>query len=251
MRSTAVANLRNVALPAIGRQLVAAVIGTAAALLLAIAALFLMRRLAGAFVVPLGGFQLLGATAVLILVAALIQFAAPRERLALIVPAMAAAAGLTALTLPGTAPWSVGLAWFALVVAECAILFVCWKRPRIKRPPAAVPLPLDEPAEEPISEHLVQQLTRESNANGGESLHALVRVSCTAGDRLAVVHLAFCPPLAATPKLTAHALDDSGAEAKVTLAETYGARIELRLPDPASDGDSVLLEVVGQSSLRM
>jgi len=232
----------------IGRQLAAAAIWTAALLLTTIAALFLMRRLTGAFVEPLGVLELLGTTSVLILVAALIQFAAPRERLAQIVPAVAAAAGLAALPLPGSAPWSVGLAWFALVVAECAVLFVCWKRPRIKRPSAAIQPPLDEPTEEPISEHLVQQLTRQRNASGGESLHALLRVSCTPGDRLAVVHLAFCPPLEAAPELTAHALDDSGAQAKITLAEIYGARIELRLPSPASDGDSVLLEVVGQSN---
>ena len=247
MRSTAGANLRTIELPVIGRQLAAAVSWTAAVLLTTIAALFLIRRLSGAFVVPLGGLQLLGATAVLILSATLIQFTAPQDRLAQIVPAIAAAVGLTSLMLPGTAPWSVGLSWFALVMAQAAVLFVHLKQPRLTRPPAARSPTTDEPAEESISAQLVQQLTRARTASGGEALHAMVRVTCQPGDRLAVVHLAFCPPLDSTPRLTAHVLDDSGADAKITLAETYGTRIEVRLAHARGEGETVLLEVVGET----
>jgi hypothetical protein len=102
--------------------------------------------------------------------------------------------------------------------------------------------PQAEPESVPAS--LVQQLTRERTEDG-ESLHAIVRSSFVAGDRLAVVHLAFSPPLTKAPQLAAYAIDDSGAEARVTAAETYGARIEVRLPQPAADGQTVLIEVVG------
>ena len=250
MRSTAGANLRTFELPSIGRQLAIVVWWTAVVLLAALATVFLARRFSGAFVEPPGGWQLLGATAILILAAAMIQVAGPRDRLALIVAGIAAAFGLTSLTLPGTAPWSVGLSWFALVVAQSAVLYVHFKQPRLKRPSAAAARPptLDEPAEETISEQLVQQLTRARTATGGESIHALVRVTCQPGDRLSVVHLAFCPPLDAKPRLTAHVLDDSGAEAKITLAETYGARIEVRLPRVANDGEAILLEVLGEAA---
>jgi len=250
MRSTAGANFRTFELPVIGRQLAVVVCWTAVVLLAATASLFLIRRLSGAFVEPLGGLQLLAATAILILMTALIQFAAPRDRLALIVPAIAAAVGLTSLTLPGTQPWSVWLSWFALVMFQSAVLFVRLKQPWLKRPPAARSPTIDGPAEESISDQLVQQLTRERTATGGESIHALVRVTCPPGDRLAVVHLAFCPPLEATPRLAAHVLDDSGAEVKITLAQTYGTRIEVRLPRAASNGSTVLLEVVGEATPR-
>ena len=101
--------------------------------------------------------------------------------------------------------------------------------------------------EEAISEQLVQQITRERTPDGVESIHALVRATIPPGDRLAAVHLAFCPPLNAAPRLAVHVLDDSGAEAKIMLAESYGSRIEGRLPTVARQGQTVLLEVLGES----
>ena len=94
----------------------------------------------------------------------------------------------------------------------------------------------------------MQQLTRQQTESGGESIHAVLRAACEPGDSRVVVHLAFCPPLAKAPKLAAYPLDDSEAEAAITLAEAYGARIELRMPRPAVAGDQVLLEVVGEST---
>lgn len=249
MRSTAGANLPTFELPTVGRQLAAAVWWTAVVLLAAIAGVFLVRRLSGAFAEPLGGLQLLGATVALILAVSLIQFTAGHDRIARIIPIIAAAVGLVSLTVPGTAPWSVGLSWFLLVTAQSVPLLVRFKQSRIKRPPAARPPTAHDPDEETISEQLVQQVTRERTATGGESLHALIRVTCLPGDRMAVVHLAFCPPLGATPQLMAHVLDDSGAEAKITLAETYGTRIEVRLAHPAVEGETVLLEMVGEAAL--
>ena len=94
----------------------------------------------------------------------------------------------------------------------------------------------------------MQQLTRHRTESGGESIHAILRASCEPGDARVVIHLTFCPPLARAPKLAAYPIDDSGAEAAIALAESYGARIELRLPRPAAAGDQVLLEVVGEAA---
>jgi hypothetical protein len=246
MRSTAGANLRTFELPVVGRQLTAAVWWTAVVLLSAVSGLLLVRRLAGAFVEPLGSWQLIGTTAVVVLVTGLIQFRAPGGWVAMVAPSVSAAIGLTALTLPGTAPWSVALSWFGLVIAQAALL-IHWSRPQLRRRPAPRAPAMKESETEQVSDSLVQQLTRDRNAGGGESLHALVRVTWPAGDSLTVVHLAFCPPLDRAPRLTAHALDDSGADAKVTLAETYGARIEVRRPHSQSEVTVALIEVVGQS----
>jgi hypothetical protein len=105
-------------------------------------------------------------------------------------------------------------------------------------------------AEEPeIPEGLVQQVTRVLEGER-ESIHALVRAEIAAHDRLSVVHLAFCPPLAARPELTAHAVDADDAEVRITQAEAFGARIEVRLPKVDKSARSVMIEVLGSVIAR-
>lgn len=67
-------------------------------------------------------------------------------------------------------------------------------------------------------------------------------------DRLAIIHLAFCPPLAERPELTAHALDMDEADVRITQAETFGARLEVRLPAVAQAERSFLIEVLGSAA---
>ena len=256
MRSTAGANLDRFGVPAIDRQLGVALWWSSLVLAVGVASLLFGRRLAGAFVEPLIGPEMLGAAMAIVFAAVFLQLAQPLGRLVLLIPAVAAALGLAAITLPGTAPWSVALAWFVLVIAEAAVLLHTLKHPRFPArsatPSPAIDLDISEVSgEESISERLIQKLTRERTTAGNEALHALVRATCPPGDRLAVVHLAFCPPLDAPPRLMAHVLDDSGAEAKITLSETYGTRIEVRLPRPAGEaGAAVLLEVVGEADIN-
>lgn len=254
MRSTVGANLDRPELPEIGRQLGAALWWSSLVLAVAIAGVLLGRRMAGAFVEPLVGPAMLATAVVIVLVAGLLQQTRPQGRMGLVVPAIAAALGLASITLPGAAPWSVALAWFVFVTAQAGVLYGTFQQPRLTqrstRPSPGIGLASgQEPAEEFVSEHLIQQLTRERTTTGSEAVHALIRATCPPGDRLAVVHLAFCPPLGSTPRLTAHVLDDSGAEAKITLAETYGTRIELRLPKAAEAGQSILLELVGEAEI--
>jgi hypothetical protein len=234
-------------LPAINRLLYASMWWTALVLVVSIAALLLIRRVVGALVDPLSGIELVGVTAVLTTLVVALQLAAQRERLTAVVLALTASVGLAAMTMPGTPPWTVGLSWFGLVTAQSAVFVTGWRRLRIhRRSSIRSPVMVDE-GEEAISEQLVQQISRERIPAGGESIHALVRATIPPGDRLAAVHLAFCPPLDAAPRLSAHVLDDSGAEAKITLAESYGSRIEVRLPTVARHGQTVLLEVLGES----
>src|SRR5262249_25283923 len=112
----------------------------------------------------------------------------------------------------------------------------------------ALPDAADEESEMPAG--LVQQVTRVRDANC-ESIHALVRAEIPAGDRLAVFHLAFCPPLARSPELTAHAMESGdelaaqGVEVRITQAELFGARIEVRVPYSVDQPQCVLGEVLG------
>ena len=255
MRSTAGGNLDQFELPAVGRQLFVALWCSSLVLAVAIAGVLLGRRMAGALVEPLDGRTMLGAAVVIVLAAVLLQRTQPLGRVGLVVPAIAAALGLAAITLPGAAPWSVALAWFGFVTAEAGVLYGTFKPRRIVHISARISPGIElegseEPAEESVSEQLTQQITRERTPSGSETIHALVRVTCPPGDRLAVVHLAFCPPLDAPPRLIAHVLDESGAEAKITSAQTYGTRIEIRLGEPAGNaGSVVLLEVVGEAEV--
>jgi hypothetical protein len=92
--------------------------------------------------------------------------------------------------------------------------------------------------------NLVQQVTRLLEEEG-ERVHALARVAIEAGDCVGVLHLAFGPPLVGHPDLTACVVDDPEATARVTDAETFGARIEVRLPRPLPEGRVVWVEVHG------
>jgi hypothetical protein len=98
---------------------------------------------------------------------------------------------------------------------------------------------------ESIPDAVVQQITRERTPEGDEAIHAVLRVPMEAGDNLAVAHLAFCPPLPGEPTLAAHVLDDSGAEPRITLAQSFGARIEVRMSRAGQSAASALIEVIG------
>jgi hypothetical protein len=63
-----------------------------------------------------------------------------------------------------------------------------------------------------------------------------------------VLHLAFCPPLEGAPQLTAHALDADDAEVRITTAESYGLRLEVRLSKNVMQPRRVLVEVLGSTS---
>lgn len=218
----------------------------AAATLVAFMALFLIeRRLAGALVAPLGGATFLAASLALIVLVAAVQAARPGDVVAKAVLALICGVALVAVTLPGSHPWAVSLAWFTFVVVEAVIFLMPRKISSRSASYAPVASTATEvPAE---GEHLVQRITRKRSGSGGELLEAVVSAPCHAGDRLAVVHLAFCPPLDAAPALAACVREPADATARITLSESYGARIEVRLPEPAPRDLLVLMEVTGEA----
>jgi hypothetical protein len=246
---------RTFELPAIARQLVAAVWSANLLLLLVVAAWLLARRASGALASPLSAGNILAtAGALTFVLLGLTRLAGNRHRWLLAIIILAAAIALAAVTLPGTSAWAVGTVWFMLAGTGCGTVTTRLRPPRVRpagiavAAASAIAAAPSEATEESISDALVQQLTRQQTKSGGESIHAILRAACEPGDSRVVVHLAFCPPLAKAPKLAAYPLDESGAEASTTVAETYGARIELRLPRPAAAGEHILLEVVGEAA---
>ncbi len=100
--------------------------------------------------------------------------------------------------------------------------------------------------EDELDLNVTQQLTRSTNEDGIEVITGILRANFNAGERTRNLHVAFCPPLEYQPKIVVHQLDDASVVAKVAQAETFGARIELRLQTPAtlSEIASVYFETV-------
>jgi hypothetical protein len=218
-----------------------------------VAVVLLARRFSGALVQPLGGGSLI-AVAILGGVAAAIvrlterqsflhsAFRIPHSAFLFALPGLAAVLLLAAVTVSGSPVLGVLASWFLLVAAEGATWLLVLRKPVTR---GAV-VEADESVEFPPG--LVQQVTRVLD-DGVETVHAVLRAQIEAGDRQAIVHVAFCPPLAMTPELTAHAID-SEAEVKITQAESFGARLEVRLPAEACAEQAVLVELLGSVKVR-
>jgi hypothetical protein len=191
-----------------------------------------------------------------------------------VLPTVLAIAALLSLTIPGTPLFGLLLAWLIVLAGETAQLYPhfrpIWDRTLPPPPPVAPPVPTPpplpsavvnerseiEPAESESSEieleepeipaGLIQQLTRVLE-DDHESIHALVQTKIPANDRQAILHISFCPPLADKPELTAHALDSANADVRITQVETFGARLEVRLPTRITTEQNVVIEILGSA----
>jgi hypothetical protein len=91
-------------------------------------------------------------------------------------------------------------------------------------------------------EEVTQQLTRRRAADGVEELSGWLRMPFAAGQRSGSVHVAFCPPFAATPALEVEQIDGPEARIKTAQLLPYGARLDLKLAAAAEQPTAVLLQ---------
>lgn len=118
--------------------------------------------------------------------------------------------------------------------------------------PAPVPreVPTGSPLEADAHQHggFVQQQIRHRTAAGGESIRGTVVVSFRTGDRLAVAHVGFCPPLEETPavQLTT-AYDELDAVVGAGEILPWGIRVECRLEEAAEDPFDIPVDFVATS----
>jgi hypothetical protein len=264
------------------RLLIAAAGYALLSILLAISAVMLARRLSGAFQQPLGGsaiilvaalfeaavsglrrlFQVTSLRSSLLNTPYLVlssqhlsTLSKPPFEIRLspidMLSIMSLVAIVASLSIPGTPFWGLLLAWLLIVAGETIqrLPHFRWPRRQIAvHIPATPPFgPEEEPAEPEMPPGLVQQVTRVVE-EGRESIHVLIKANIPASDRLAVVHIAFCPPLAEQPELTAHALDCDEAEIRITQSESFGARLEARLPSASAAPRSLVIELIGSAT---
>jgi hypothetical protein len=125
----------------------------------------------------------------------------------------------SALSLPGSSPAGLTALWAIVMAGEGG-----WWLSRLRRRPAA-----SEPADRPW---IVQQARRDRHRDGHERVTGWIRVDVAASQRVAQVHVAFCPPLEQAPTIELRQTGGPPARLKLGQALAYGARFELKLPAP-------------------
>jgi hypothetical protein len=119
--------------------------------------------------------------------------------------------------------------------------------PRSIDPPAMedVALPFDETIDDESCDEadpaLSQSIIRRQPIEGAEIVEGTVRIHFGPGERTAVAHVAFVPPLAHRPRAECQVLSDFDGRVRVGLSQAYGLRIEARRSEPAEEVGDVLV----------
>ncbi len=252
------------------RSLVRAAAGLCAGALFSAAGFLWLRRAVGAVSTPLSTAALAGlglSLAAIAFVSRQVWRRTGTTRSAYILLSClvtaSALAFAAAATLPGSS--SLGLLWLWLMVVGEA-LWGWWPR----RPaPVGQITPVSCPSQPPVAdtegraqfdqaiadstfslplpqEHVTQQVTRLLEPDGTERIVGWMRVSFEAGQRLASVHLAFCPPFARSPEATLERLEGPQVRIKRAQVLPFGARFDLKLDTPAEQRSDLLLHVAAE-----
>jgi hypothetical protein len=247
--------------------------------LLLAAAILGFRRLAGVLCQPLGMVALV-AVALSVAAMALVgrsarQFgsassgAGPADLFAGLLFSTAVFATGAAVSLPDTSAVGLFALWFILVAEEVwAWRPKRWRRifpSRVAGAPAdpalpatcsgAVPaaqlprtFPLDSIGDGPPDAQITQQLTRLRTSDGTERLAGWLRVPLAAGQRIANVHVAFCPPFSHVPRALVQQTDGPSAHVKTVQVLPFGARFDLKLAEALEIPSTVLLRFSAEAS---
>jgi len=83
---------------------------------------------------------------------------------------------------------------------------------------------------------------------GPRQIRAIRRAEFAPGERNATVHVAFCPPFELLPQVEAEIAEGPDASVKVAQVLHNGARLEVRLAQPAAESATVGLEFAARDS---
>ena len=101
----------------------------------------------------------------------------------------------------------------------------------------------EEELEEPLDENVWQQMSR-MRTEAGEIITGWVKTEFQPGERTAVLHVAFCPPLLQAPQVQIEQLSGPAARIKVGQVLPQGARFEIRLNTSGTQAETLMLEFV-------
>ncbi|MGI9427977.1 MAG: hypothetical protein ACR2NM_04925 [Bythopirellula sp.] len=101
-------------------------------------------------------------------------------------------------------------------------------------------------ADSTAADNIVQQLYRIEDPPGTEVIYGTLRADFVAGQRTAVVHAGFCPPLSYLPEIEAEALPGLSAQIKIVQALAHGTRLDIRLPVPAASDCQVWIDMAAR-----
>jgi hypothetical protein len=92
-------------------------------------------------------------------------------------------------------------------------------------------------------EILLQRLTRFRNPQGQESLVGTLCAELAAGQRTTEVYVSFCPAFDRIPTIELEQSDGPPARIRVGHVLPHGARLDIRLIDPLSDGRPIHVDL--------
>jgi hypothetical protein len=88
---------------------------------------------------------------------------------------------------------------------------------------------------------VLQQLTLRTRAEGGQELSGWLRIPLAAGQRSGSLHVAFCPSFDQAPQIEVEPVYGPDCRIKAAQVLPYGARLDVKLEEPAGEDESVLL----------
>jgi len=222
--------------------------------LAALAALLVMRRAAGALTQPLPWPALLALAAIVLLVRLLGHCGAVSNRWSHVAHGSftcCSLAVLAALWLPQSEVFPLLVCFVGLVGVEVwcwqAVLSLPRECPAIAAS-TAEPTSASDELEEAFDPQLLSQIERRMLAEGGEQIVGSLVAAFAAQQRTHDVHLPFCPPLAKLPTVEAEAVEGPAARVRVVQVLANGARLEVRLDEPAGEPTRVLVQVLASSA---
>jgi len=146
----------------------------------------------------------------------------------MLVPGAAICLLLASLSLPGTAAWSLFGAWLLVAVGEAVSATSIWKRGhqaslRVNRceefGTEQIEIPPTRAVGRPAGmETVTQSWQRTKTADGDERVRGSALAEFAAGQKIAYVHIPFCPPLAGRPRVTV-SLSGFGATSEGATSE--------------------------------
>ena len=245
-------------------------LSTLAMLVLLLSVALFIRRLSGALTTPLDGVRFAVAAGFGVVASWIYRRAwlVGRGKLEnwtnvvwLGIPSICLVLAIAAMTASPTPLWSRLLGWCAIVVSE-----VIWWLPRFttsRQSTDALPVTSQTDSfqspvlvesfgqleEEPsLAPDVSQQLTRSRGSDDVDTMYGLVRTTIERGELTQQIHVAFCPPFEARPTLRAFVVEGIDAMVQVAQLESFGVRLEVRLPSHSPTTEDVLIEFDAQCS---